>query len=89
VGREVEGDVMVEELAQVGVGGRYFRILLRIAVHLRGRPPLLLRGHLPGQPPEISLVEVSGVQVKQPGKPAVNHLVRRLVLMQVPPCAVK
>src|SRR5215472_10702671 len=80
---------MVNELAQVRVGGLYLPVLLGIALGLRGRPPFLLRGHLPGQSPEVFLVRVSAVQVwEQLDKAAIHHL-GRLSLMLLPPCTVK
>ena len=52
-GRGVEGEVMVDELAQIGVGGRYLRVLLGVGLGLRGRGGLLRRGHLLGQLLEV------------------------------------
>ena len=40
----VEGEVMVDELAQVGVGGRYLAVLLGIALRVSGGPGCLLSG---------------------------------------------
>ena len=37
----VEGQVMVDELAQIGVGGRYLAVLFGIGLGLRGRGGLL------------------------------------------------
>src|SRR5215472_9056161 len=76
---------MVNELAQVRVGGLYLPVLLGIALGLRGRPPFLLRGHLPGQSPEVFLVRVSAVQVwVKLYKAAIHHLGRLSPMPQTP-----
>jgi len=56
---------MVDELAQVGIGGRDLAVLLRIGLALRCRLVLLMCGHLLGQPFEVTPVRVSGLQVRE------------------------
>ena len=95
-GRGVESEVMVGELAQVGVAGRYLRVLLGIALALRYGPALLLRGHRLGQQAEIMPLELGALQFReQPDETAGRDRVELigfergpLVLVPVPPCAV-
>ena len=79
---------MVGELAQIGIGGRYLRIFLGIALILRGRLILLRRRHLLGQQLKVSPVELSAFR-EHPHIAAGLQLIVRKFLMKVPPCTVK
>jgi len=73
---------MVDELAQIRVGGRYLPVLLGIGLGLRGRHGPWRRGHLRGQPAEVIPVDQIAVLQEQPGEAADYHLVGlRLIIL--------
>lgn len=64
-GRGVKGEVMINELTQICVGGRYSPVLLGVWPDSGGRLALLPGRHFFGKQPEVSRIELSGGQVWQ------------------------
>jgi hypothetical protein len=93
VRRRVEGEVVVDELAEVGVGGVDALVLLGIGLGLRRRMGLLLGGHLLRKLLEVRHLELRPRDAgEQAGEAALHDLRERnlahLLADPVPPFTV-